>query len=213
MKIIRSCNKDMSTIHGFIWPTSGLVKANDFLPTNVCGNGLHGLKLNQNNPGIWYGGKFLVLEVDENKIIDLQDKCKFPEAIVEKVFDDMASLTNYLFDNINIEGMYMRTQVSEKSVKWIGGDYSTLTGGFTSTLTGGNYSTLTGGDCSTLTGGFTSTLRGRLGSTLSGGFGSTLIVEYFDGKKCRISIAYVGENYILPNVKYKVNDKGNFVEV
>ena len=189
MKIIRSCNKDMSTIHGFIWPTSGLVKANDFLPTNVCGNGLHGLKLNQNNPGIWYGGKFLVLEVDENKIIDLQDKCKFPEAIVEKVFDDMASLTNYLFDNINIEGMYMRTQVSEKSVKWIGGDYSTLTGGFTSTL------------------------RGRLGSTLSGGFGSTLIVEYFDGKKCRISIAYVGENDILPNVKYKVNDKGNFVEV
>ena len=254
--IIRSCNEDMTSRNGFLWPASGqIVKAHDFRPTNECGNGLHGLRLNQNNPGQWYeDGKLLLLKVDEKKIVDLDGKCKFPEAIVIKTFDDMTSLTSYLYNkNINIEGMYRRTQISDKSVKWIGGNYSTLTGGdystltggynstltggdnstltggyrstltggYYSTLTGGDYSTLTGGDYSTLTGGIYSTLTGGDGSiltggndsTLTGGDDSTLSIQYLDGNKYRIAIAYVGENGILPNVKYKVNDKGKFVEI
>ena len=248
--IIRSCNPDMTSRNGFLWPASGLVKADDFLPTNRCGNGLHGLRLNQNNPVIWYeNGKLLLLKVDEKKIVDLDDKCKFPEAIVIKTFDDMASLISYLYNkNINIEGMYRRTQISDKSdksVKWIGGHYSTLTGGNNSTLTGGFYSTLTGehgskltggkysaltggdrstltggdyskltgGDYSTLTGGYDSILTGGKYSTLTGGDRSTLSIQYWDKNKYRIAIAYVGENGILPNVKYKVNDKGKFVEI
>ena len=261
--IIRSCNEDMTSKNGFLWPASGLVKADDFLPTNRCGNGLHGLRLNQNNPVIWYeNGKLLLLKVDEKKIVDLDDKCKFPEAIVIKTFDDMNSLTLYLYNkNINIEGMYRRTQISDNSVKWIGGDRSTLTGGYGSKLTGGNGSkltggygskltggngsTLTGGDRSTLTGGTCSTLTGGDRSTLTGGYGSkltggkysaltggdrstltggddskltggnnsTLIIQYWDKNKFRIAIAYVGENGILPNVKYKVNDKGKFIEI
>ena len=293
--IIRSCNEDMTSRNGFLWPASGLVKADDFLPTNKCGNGLHGLRLDQNDPGQWYeNGKILLLKVDEKKIVDLDDKCKFPEAIVIKTFDDMASLTSYLYNkNINIEGMYRRAQISDKSVKWIGGDgslltggnqsiltgghnstltgghnstltgghnstlaggdgslltggynstlnggnrstltggsWSTLTGGYYSTLTGGIYSTLTGGNNSTLTGGNNSTLNGGnystitggdgslltggYYSTLTGGDGSTLSIQYWNGNKNRIAIAYVGENGILPNVKYKVNDDGEFIEV
>ena len=230
--IIRSCNEDMTSRNGFLWPASGqIVKAHDFRPTNECGNGLHGLRLNQNNPGQWYeDGKLLLLKVDEKKIVDLDGKCKFPEAIVIKTFDDMTSLTSYLYNkNINIEGMYRRTQISDKSVKWIGGNYSTLTGGYDSILTGGisskltggtyskltggRWSTLTGGDGSTLTGGNCSTLTGGNGSILTGGDDSTLSIQYLDGNKYRIAIAYVGENGILPNVKYKVDNEGKFVKV
>jgi hypothetical protein len=94
-----------------------------------------------------------------------------------------------------------------------GGDGSTLTGGDGSTLTGGYGSTLTGGDGSTLTGGDGSTLTGGDGSTLTGGDGSTLIIKYWDGERYRAKLAEVGENGILPNVAYKLNDKREFEKV
>ena len=92
------------------------------------------------------------------------------------------------------------------------GNDSTLTGGACSRLTGGNDSALTGGDCSTLTGGYKSTLTGGNNSTLTAGDGSifcsgensSFISQYWDGKKYRTIVFYVGENGILPNKKYKI---------
>ena len=92
------------------------------------------------------------------------------------------------------------------------GNDSTLTGGACSRLTGGNDSTLTGGGCSTLTGGYKSTLTGGNNSTLTAGDGSifcsgensSFISQYWDGKKYRTIVFYVGENGILPNKKYKI---------
>jgi hypothetical protein len=103
---------------------------------------------------------------------------------------NMNEITNYLYKkNINIEGLYQRSQLSNKSEKWIGGDFSKLTAGDDSTLTAGNQSTLTAGD------------------------GSRLSCEYWDGNKMRLATAYVGENDIKPNQAYKVNNKGEFYEV
>ena len=106
--------------------------------------------------------------------------------------------------------------------KLTGGDGSTLTGGYGSKLTGGDSSKLTGGDSSTLIGGDDSTLTGGYVSTLNAGDYSTLTGGnnsvfcagenssfssiYWDGKRCRTVVFYVGENGILPNKKYKISN-------
>ena len=190
--IIRTVDNDYTSYNNFQWPKSGQVKADDFKPTSECGNGLHGLRIGQQKPGTWYGdGIVLLLQVPASTIIDLEDndKCKFPECKIV-MSGNMNEITNYLYKkNINIEGLYRRTQLSNKSEKWIGGDFSKLTAGDDSTLTAGNQSTLTAGD------------------------GSRLSCEYWDGNKMRLATAYVGENDIKPNQAYKVNNKGEFYEV
>ncbi|MBV8781905.1 MAG: hypothetical protein JO353_10950 [Phycisphaerae bacterium] len=40
--ILRRCNKDGSSSHGFVWPKSGPVEAADFNTLRACGGGLHG---------------------------------------------------------------------------------------------------------------------------------------------------------------------------
>ena len=80
--------------------------------------------------------------------------------------------------------------------KQIGGEGSTLTGGNRSTLTGGNWSTLMGGD----------------GSTLMGGDMSVMSCRWWDGKRCRVSTHYVGEDGVLANTKYRA-EKDKLVAV
>ena len=94
-----------------------------------------------------------------------------------------------------------------------GGDYSTVNGGYRSTVSGGYGSTVNGGDWSTVNGGEGSTVSGGYRSTVSGGIGSILQVKWDDGTRFRIATAYVGEDGIEANVKYKVNNQGKFVKV
>ena len=102
-----------------------------------------------------------------------------------------------------------------------GGDRSTVSGGNGSTVSGGNGSTVSGGDYSTVSGGYRSTVSGGNGSTVSGGNGSTvsggnnsgLILKRWNGKRYRYSVAEVGESGIKANTPYKLDDKGEFVEV
>jgi len=214
--IIRTVENDYTSYNNFQWPKSGQVKAKDWQPTLECGNGLHGLRIGQQSPGVWYGdGIVLLLQVPASTIIDLEDnsKCKFPECKIV-MSGNMNEITNYLYKkNINIEGLYRRTQISNKSEKWIGGDYSALTAGYFSTLTAGYGSTLTAGYGSTLTAGKGSTLTADVCSTLTAGSDSALICRYWDVNKYRFATAYVGENDIKPNQAYKVNYKGEFYEV
>jgi len=177
--VIRTVRKDFTSYKNFQWPKSGQVKANDFKPTSECGNGLHGLRIGQQNPGVWYDdGIVLLLQVPASTIIDLDDKCKFPECKII-MSGNMNDVTYYLYKkNINIEGLYRRSQLSNKSEKWIGGDYSTLTAGYRSTLTAGDYSTLTAGSGSTLTAGYGSTLTAGDYSTLTAGHFSTLTAGF-----------------------------------
>src|SRR5271157_3753817 len=102
-----------------------------------------------------------------------------------------------------------------------GGNYSTNTGGHCSTNTGGNDSTNIGRDRSTNTGGYGSTNTGGYGSTNTGGNGSTvcggenskLILSYYDGRRSRSVVGYVGEDGIEANVKYKLGNEYKFVKV
>ena len=114
--VIRTVRKDFTSYKNFQWPKSGQVKANDFKPTSECGNGLHGLRIGQQNPGVWYDdGIVLLLQVPASTIIDLDDKCKFPECKII-MSGNMNDVTYYLYKkNINIEGLYRRSQLSNKS--------------------------------------------------------------------------------------------------
>ena len=76
------------------------------------------------------------------------------------------------------------------------GDYGTATAGYNGTATAGNHGTATAGDYGTAT---------------AGNYGM-LCIKYYDGSRYRMFTAYVGENGILPNVKYKLNKKQEFVK-
>jgi len=118
-----------------------------------------------------------------------------------------------------VTGGYSSTVTGGNHSTVTGGDGSTVTGGNYSTVTGGNYSTVTGGDRSTVTGGYSSTvtggnhstITGGNHSTLTGGVGSTLLIKWYDGRKIRLVIAFVGEDGIEPNVAYKLDENGKFV--
>ena len=77
---------------------------------------------------------------------------------------------------------------------WYGG---TATAGYGGTATAGNGGTATAGD------------RG----TATAGDGGNLVVKFWDGNRYRFTIGYVGENGIKSNTNYRLDEKGNFVEV
>ena len=163
----------MTSKNGFLWPQSGPVAAPDWEPTSECGHGLHGLRSGDNDPGEWYDGPILAVEVEEEKIVDLNGKCKFPAGVVVYCGD--------------MEGFCKKFPGC-----WYG-----------SKVTGGRNSTVTGGDCSTVTGGDRSTVTGGYGSTVTGGDRAILSIYYHDGIRRRLAVAYVGENGILKNTAYK----------
>ena len=89
--VLRTCQADGTSSHGFKWPESGTVKAYDWKPTKECGNGLHGWLWGHGDWGLKVEGdsiKWLVLEVAKDYIIDLSGKVKFPEANVIATFQN-----------------------------------------------------------------------------------------------------------------------------
>jgi hypothetical protein len=197
--VLRVCESDFSSRNEFVWPSEigAIANCPDFVDSNECGNGLHG----------WLNGmgdssasdfvdvidsKWLVLEVETDKIIDLVGKVKFPSAKVIFI-GSRGECANYIYDRVpdcsNIIGL---EKICGNYSTLNGGDYSTLTGGYCSklnggdgsTLTGGAYSKLNGGDGSTLTGGDGSTLTGGEDSKLTGGDKSTLIGGYYSTLNC-----------------------------
>lgn len=101
--VLRCCKADMSSTNGFVWPTSGLAEAQDWNPKAVCGYGLHGWLWGEgdasasdwvNNPD----AKWLVVSVDENSIVELGRKVKFPRGEVV-VAGTREEATSYIRDN------------------------------------------------------------------------------------------------------------------
>jgi hypothetical protein len=81
MLILRTSDKNRQAWGGFQWPESGHVEAPDWNPTAQCGNGLHGLALGRGDPGYLFWGvasTWQVVEVDEEVIVDIEGKVKFP---------------------------------------------------------------------------------------------------------------------------------------
>lgn len=184
--VLKTVDKDMKAHGGFTYPTSGIVVAPDWEPTEEYGNGLHGFLWGAGDSKLlsWNDdAKWLVLKVLKKDIIDLVGKVKFPKGEVIHV-GDRKSATDFICAhpesfNKRVIGCYRK--VGDYGVA-VGGDYSDLTGDDDSTLigrdhcilTGGDYSTLTGRDHCIVTGGHASIITGGSGSTLNGEDYSTI---------------------------------------
>ena len=200
--VLRTCRPDMSSYGGFRWPESGPVACPDWSPRPVCGQGLHGLLWGEGDGALlsWAPEcRWLVVEVTAADVVELSGKVKFPAGVV--VFcGDRLEATTYLSEH----GGAGRAIVGGTATA---GDGGTATAGVGGTATAGDGGTATAGDGGTATAGD--------GGTATAGVGGTLIIKRWDAKalRYRTRAADVGEDGILPNVAYRLNDTGLFVPV
>jgi hypothetical protein len=178
--ILRTCDSQMLSHGGFIWPRTGRVEAPDWKSTKECGNGLHGFLhgLGDGSLASWDAeAVWIAAWVDESMVIDLDGKVKFPWAEVA-VAGTREEAIQFLRDN---------------------GCSGAIVGG---TATAGDRGTATAGDGGTATAGY--------GGTATAGDGGILNIRWWDRKNDRYRIAtfYVGENNIQANTKYSVDDNG-----
>jgi len=216
----------MTSHSGFKWPESGPISAPDWKPTKECGNGLHGFMWGEGDGALasWDAtAKWLVVSVDTASVIDLGGKVKFPRG--EVVFcGDRAGATGYLLLRLPTPRRVIGAVVAAGcSGTATAGDSGTATAGYRGTATAGDRGTATAGDrgtatagCSgTATAGYRGTATAGYRGTATAGDRGTISIAWYDPakKKWSRSCAEVGENGIKPNVPYRVNVEGKFVEV
>jgi hypothetical protein len=227
--ILRTCNADMTSRNGFKWPRSGYVAAPDWNPEPKCGGGLHGFLRGEGDGGLadWSSDAvWLVAEIET--YVDLVDKVKFPAAHV--IFAgsrlEAAAIVKARYPDAAVIGA--NVAVEDRRVAVVGdygtataGDRGTATAGDHGTATAGNWGTATAGDRGTATAGYGGTATaGDDGTATAGdrgtataGYGGMLQIYYYDRyARRRLVVAYIGENNILPNVKYRLDGNAKFVE-
>jgi len=187
--ILRTCNADMTSRNGFKWPRSGHVPAPDWNPEPECGNGLHGFLRGEGDGGLadWSSDAvWLVAEVET--YVDLEGKVKFPAAHVIFAGSRLEAATI-------VKARYPDAAVIGANVAVEDGRVAVV--GYRGTATAGNRGTATAGDYGTAT----------------AGEGGMLQIYYYDrNDRRRLAVAYVGENNIQPNVKYRLDENAKFVE-
>lgn len=90
--ILRTCDSDMRSYGGFLWPTAGEVVAPDWRATKECGHGLHGFLWGEGDGGLASfaeNAKWIVAGI--NDWIDLSGKVKFERAVVLHVGDRLSA--------------------------------------------------------------------------------------------------------------------------
>ena len=95
-------------------------------------------------------------------------------------------------------------------------DYGTATAGNSGTATAGYRGTATAGDRGTATAGNIGTATAGYRGTATAGTGGLIVIMHWNGTRYKNRIARIidegGEGELKPNVKYQLNDNGNFVE-
>ena len=137
--VLRTCNADMISTNGFIWPASGPVECPDWSPEATCGNGLHGLRWGEGDGGLlsWDpDAKWLVVEVETASIVDLAGKVKFQRGEVIHCGDQL-SATSYLLSRAPGHACVGAAVVA--------GHRGTATAGYGGTATAGYEGTATAG--------------------------------------------------------------------
>lgn len=197
--VLRVCRPDFTSRDGFTWPAEigAEVSAPDWEKTAECGNGLHGWLYGQGDHSCvshWQeaDAKWLVLEVPSAEIIKLDGKCKFPRAVV-RFIGGMSDAADFIIAN--------EPNAAKKPVigaKVNAGDHETAVVAGLGTATTGDYGTATAGKSGTATAGHQGEIR----------------IRWWDAEasRNRTAIAYVGEDGIKPNTKYRLNDQHQFEE-
>ena len=202
--ILRTCDANMQSRGGFQWPRSGPVAAPDWNPAPECGNGLHGFLrgegdgdlANWSSDAVW-----LVAEVET--FVDLGGKVKFPAAEVFFAGSrlEATAIIRARYPDAVVIGA--NVAVEDRRVAVVG-DRGTATAGDRGTATAGYCGTATAGDRGTAT-------AGSDGTATAGEDGMLQIYYYDRSDRRRLAVAYVGEDNIRPNVKYRLDGNAKFV--
>jgi hypothetical protein len=173
--MLRTCNEDMTSHGGFVWPESGPVEAPDWDPDPVCGGGLHGLLWGEGDGALLDWGvdaRWLVVEVDASEIVCVGGKVKVPRGTVVHC-GDQQSATRYLAEH----GGAGRAIVGGIATA---GRYGTATAGDEGTATAGDEGTATAGRYGTATAGdYDGTATAGRGGTATAGRYGTAIAGYY----------------------------------
>jgi hypothetical protein len=221
--VLRTCAANMTSHGGFRWPEAGPVEAPDWSDDGECGGGLHGLLRGEGDGGLlnWNSvARWLVVRVRAADVRDLGDKVKFPRGEVVHVGDrhSAAALIASLHPEARAIVGYTATAgfggtaTSGDYGTSTSGDYGRSTSGYYGTSTAGDYGTSTSGYGGTSTSGDRGTSTSGEGGTAASGDGGIIVIWRYAGGRRRLVVGYVGENGIKPNVAYKLNNLGEFVE-
>jgi hypothetical protein len=215
--VLRTCNADGTAYGGFQWPRKGLVRAPDWSPEKVCGQGLHGLLWGDGDPSLlnWdESALWLVVEVDKSSIVDLGRKVKFPAGTV--IFCGDAKGAGAIISAHAPAG----TKVIHGTAT--AGDRGTATAGYSGTATAGDRGTATAGDIGTATAGDRGTATAGYSGTATAGDKGTartgdlgvIAIRWYDptADRYRVAIGYVGEDGIKANTFYVADGAGKLVE-
>jgi hypothetical protein len=241
--VLRCCAADRSSRNGFVWPESGPVVAPDWDPIPEFGRGLHGWARGEGDVSVsdYHAdptAKWLVVRVRTSEIVDLKGKVKFPRGTVVYCGDRDGAVAKIKKKHpvaacvygTSTSG-YGGTSTSGYGGTSTSGDRGTSTSGYGGTSTSGYGGTSTSGYGGTSTSGVYGTSTSGYGGTSTSGYGGTstsgdrgtgqagangiIFLSWWDNKidRCRMEIAYVGENGIKPDTKYRLDEKHKFVEV
>ncbi len=226
--ILRTCDANMQSHGGFQWPRSGLVAAPDWDQAPECGNGLHGFLRGEGDGDLadWSSDAvWLVAEVET--FVDLSGKVKFPTA--EVIFAgsrlEATALVRARYPDAAVIGANVAVEAGRMAVVGYSGtatagnygtatagNYGTATAGYRGTATAGDGGTATAGNYGTATAGYRGTATAGYRGTATAGEGGMLQIYHYDYiDRRRLAVAYVGENNIKPNVRYRLDDSANFV--
>jgi len=228
--ILRTCDSNMRSHGGFLWPKSGRVEAPDWKPTTACGNGLHGFLKGEGDGELasWdVDAIWIAAWIDPALAIDLSGKVKFPWAEVA-VAGTKEEAIQFLRDNgcsgVIVGGTatagyrgtatagYGGTATAGYGGTATAGDGGTATAGYRGTATAGDRGTATAGYRGTATAGYGGTATAGDGGTATAGYGGILNIRWWDGSRYRIATFYVGEDKVMPGTKYSVDESGKLRE-
>ncbi len=226
--VLRTCGPDLSSYGGFRWKDKGLVVSPDWHPGANCGNGLHGLLWGEGTGELlsWeLDSKWLVVEVEASKVVELNGKVKFPEGQVIYCGDRLGAtslIANHrpgmvvgatvtVGDKLGALTGYRGTSTSGYRGTSTSGNCGTSTSGNYGTSTSGNYGTSTSGEGGTSTSGNYGTSTSGYRGTSTSGEGGIIELTHWDGKRYRKVIGYIGEDGLLPDVPYILDSNGKIM--
>jgi hypothetical protein len=175
----------------------------------------------------------LVVEVDEEDVVPLGDKVKFPKGTViycgnrygaTQLIADKGKGTAIVGHNAvagdcgtAIAGYKGTATVGDEGTATAGdegtatvGDGGTATAGKWGTATAGTFGTATAGYKGTATVGDYGTATAGYGGTATAGDRGIIQIRYYDGRRYRLKVGYIGEG-LEAGVPYRLAEAGNFV--
>ncbi len=224
---LRTCRKDGTSYNGFKWPleVGAVIEAPDWNDKPICGGGLHFLPWGEGDAQLlsWNADESiaLIIEPTDDNVVDIdgrKSKCKSARVMFVGTLQDAAG---FIFANggagkmicgLTATAGYAGTATAGYAGTATAGDAGTATAGYAGTATAGDAGTATAGDAGTATAGDEGTATAGDKGTATAGDEGILVIGRWNGKCYKLSIAYVGEDGIEANVKYRLDDAGAFVK-